>query len=164
MMDYNNCSKQLTYGKEFCTNLSKFNSLGNSMMKTMINNHQTNNLDLLNGLNNQQLSPINQSHHLTHDHSNQGLLLHNHSNGHHNDLHHTNELNSANSMLNNSTNGLQVISNNTTNCTNSSSTNSSHSSSSNNKQKRHRTRFTPNQLQQLEVGFCFCFKNSNLKI
>lgn len=168
-MDYN-CSKQLTYGKEFCTNLNKFNALGNNMVKTMINNHQTNNLDFLNGLNNQQLSPINQNHLLTHDLNtnsslNQNVLLQNHvTNGLNNSsLHHSNELNlnsalnSRNSLLD-SSNGLQV--NSTSNCTNSSSTNSSNSSCANNKQKRHRTRFTPNQLQQLEVGskgFLFVF-------
>lgn len=167
MMDYN-CSKPLGYGKEFCTNLSKFNALGNNMVKSMINGHQTNGLDLLNGLNGggQQLSPINQNHHLTHDlnHANsslnQNLLLQNHvGNGLHHggDLHHNSgdhHLNSGGSIgLNSSTNGGAPANGNSSNCANSSSTNSSNSSSSaNNKQKRHRTRFTPNQLQQLEVG------------
>lgn len=159
MMDYN-CSKQLGYGKEFCTNLSKFNALGNNMVKTMINSHQTNGLDLLNGLNGQQLSPINQNHHLTHDlnHAppslNQNLLLQNHNGLHHGgDLHHNADHHLAGGSigLNSSTNG-QTNGGSSGNCANSSSTNSSNSSSSaNNKQKRHRTRFTPNQLQQLEV-------------
>lgn len=169
MMDYN-CSKPLGYGKEFCTNLSKFNALGNNMVKSMINGHQTNGLDLLNGLNGggQQLSPINQNHHLTHDlnHANsslnQNLLLQNHvSNGLHHgggDLHHADHhLNSGGSIgLNSSANGGPVNGGSSGNCANSSSTNSSNSSSSaNNKQKRHRTRFTPNQLQQLEVYSSF---------
>lgn len=164
MMNYN-CSKQLDYGKEFCTNLSKFNALGNNMVKTMINNHQNNNLELLNGLNNQsQLSPItHQNHHLSHD---QNLLIQNHvnTNGLHNDLHHTNDLNPSNSssinsntLLINNTNSASSIQIN--NSTNSSSTNSSNSSSSANKQKRHRTRFTPNQLQQLEVSSFFSISN-----
>lgn len=164
MMDYN-CSKPLSYGKEFCTNLSKFNALGNNMVKSMINSHQTNGLDLLNGLNGQQLSP-GQNHHLAHDlnHANtsinQNLLLPNHvANGlHHGDLHADHHLNAGGSIaLNSSANGGQLNGggSNSGNCANSSSTNSSNSSSSvSNKQKRHRTRFTPNQLQQLEVNLC----------